>query len=59
MFNWILSNTLQYLESFNFVDLSYIEFLEKELFDHLTVCINFFFFYKLYIYYICKKKIWH
>ena len=34
MFNWIVGDTLQYLESFNFVDLCYlckIELLEIEL----------------------------
>ena len=39
MFNWIVCDTLQYLEPFNFVDLCWIELLEIELFDHLTVCI--------------------
>ena len=36
MFNWIVNDTQQYLEPFNFVD--EIESLEVELFDHLTVC---------------------
>ena len=39
MFNWIVSDTLQYLEPFNFVDLCKTELFEIELFDHLTVCI--------------------
>ena len=39
MFNWIVSETSQYLEPSNFVDLYKIELLEKELFDHLSVCI--------------------
>ena len=38
IFNWIIRDTQQYLEPFNFVDLCKIEFLEIELFDHLTVC---------------------
>ena len=38
MFNWIVSDTGQYLEPFNFVDLCWIELFEIELFDHLTVC---------------------
>ena len=37
MFNRIVSDTLQCLEPFNFVDLSQIELLEIELFNHLTV----------------------
>ena len=37
MFNWIVSDTLQYLQPFNFVDLCEIELLEIELFNHLTV----------------------
>ena len=37
MFNWIVCDTLQYLEPFNF-DFGETEFLEIELFDHLTVC---------------------
>ena len=36
MFNWIISDTLQYLELSNFVDLCSIELFEIELFDHLT-----------------------
>ena len=36
MFNWIVNDTQQYLEPFNFV--GEIESLEVELFDHLTVC---------------------
>ena len=36
--NWIASDTLQYLEPFSIFDLCYIELLEIELFDHLTVC---------------------
>ena len=39
MFNWIVCNTQQYLKPFNYVNLSSIELLEIELFDHLTVCI--------------------
>ena len=38
MLNWIVSDTLQYLEQSNFVDLCQTELLEIELFDHLTVC---------------------
>ena len=37
MFNWIVSDTYQYLEAFNFVDLRWTESLEIELFDHLTM----------------------
>ena len=37
MFNWIVSDTWQYLEPFNFIDLSWIELLDMELFDSLTV----------------------
>ena len=33
MFNWIVSDRLQYLEPFNFVDLYKEELLEIELFD--------------------------
>ena len=36
--NWINSDTQQYLEPFNFVDLCLTELFEIELFDHLTVC---------------------
>ena len=39
MFNWIVSDTKQYLESFNFVELCQTELFERELFDYLTVCI--------------------
>ena len=39
MFNWIVSDTQQYLEPFNFIDLCLIELLEIELFDPLTVCV--------------------
>ena len=38
MFNWIVSDTQQYLELFNLVDLCQMELLEIELFDHLTAC---------------------
>ena len=38
MFIWIVYDTKQYLEPFNFVDLCWIELLKIELFDHLTVC---------------------
>ena len=38
MFNWSVSDTQQYLEPFNFVDLCESEFFERELFDHFTVC---------------------
>ena len=38
MFNWIVSDTEEYLEPFNF-DFCKIELLEVELFDYLTVCI--------------------
>ena len=38
MFDIIVSDTWQYLELFNFVDLCEIELLEIELFDHL--CVN-------------------
>ena len=34
--DWIVSDSYQYLETFNFVDLCSIELLETELFDHLT-----------------------
>ena len=37
MFNWIVSDTSQYLELFSF-DLCKIKLFEIELFDHLTVC---------------------
>ena len=53
MFNWIVSDTLQYLEPFHLVDLCIIELLEIELFDHLIVCI-----YKMFlqiIYLICVE----
>ena len=36
MFYWIVSDTYQYLEPFNF-DLSKTVLLEIEVFDHLTV----------------------
>ena len=36
MFNWIVCDTYQYLEPFNF-DLCKIELFEIELFIHLTV----------------------
>ena len=39
MFNWIVSDWQQYMEPFDFFDLYKIEFLEVELFDHLTVCV--------------------
>ena len=39
MFNWIVSDTQQFLEPFNFVDLWSIEVLEIDMFDHLTMCI--------------------
>ena len=35
MFNWIVCDTKQYLELFNF-DLCWIELSEIELFDHVT-----------------------
>ena len=38
MFNWIVMDTWQYSEPFNFVDLYRNELLEIELLDHLTVC---------------------
>ena len=38
MFNWIVSDTLQYLEPFKFVDLYWTELLEIKMFDHLSVC---------------------
>ena len=38
MFNQIISDTYQYLEPLNFVDLCQTELIEIELFDHLTVC---------------------
>ena len=38
MFNWIVSNTLQYPEPFNFTDLHLIQLLEIKLFEPLTVC---------------------
>ena len=38
LFNWIVCDTLQYLEPFNFAGLCRIELFEIELFDHLTVC---------------------
>ena len=40
MFNWTASDTYQYLEPFNFVDLSWIELLEIVLFDSLNVLTN-------------------
>ena len=40
MFNWIVSDRQQYLEPFNFVDLSKIELWGIEVFDHLIVCID-------------------
>ena len=39
MFNRIVSDTLQYLEPFNFGDLYQIELIGIELFVRLTVCI--------------------
>ena len=45
MFNWILSDTQQCLEPFNFVDFCQIEFLEIEVFDYLIV----------YIYQMCLQ----
>ena len=38
MLNWIASDTQQYLEPFNFVELCLIELLEIELFDLFIVC---------------------
>ena len=38
MSNWILSDTYNYLKTFNFVGLLWIEVLEIELFDYLIVC---------------------
>ena len=38
MSDWILSDTYDYLKTFNFVGLCWIELLEIELFDNLTVC---------------------
>ena len=38
MFNWIASDTDQYLEPDNLIDLYLIESLVIELFDCLTVC---------------------
>ena len=38
-FNWIVCDTEEYLEPFNF-DLCQIELTEIEQFDHFTVCIN-------------------
>ena len=35
--NWIVTDSLQYLEPLSFVDLRKIELLEIEFFDHLTV----------------------
>ena len=37
MFNGIVSDTEQYLKPFNFVGLCWIELLEIELFDYLTM----------------------
>ena len=37
MFNWIASDTDQYLEPDNLIDLCKIELFEIELFDPLTV----------------------
>ena len=37
MFNWIVSNKKQYLESYNFTDLSYTELFEIELLLYLSV----------------------
>ena len=36
---WIVSDIQEYLEPFNFVDLSSVELLKIELFDHSTICI--------------------
>ena len=38
MFDWIVRDTEQYLEPFNFVDLCKTELFEIEQFDHLTIC---------------------
>ena len=38
IFNWIVSDTKQYLELFNFVNFRWIELFEIEPFDYLTVC---------------------
>ena len=40
MFNWIFSDTQQYLEPFNFFGLCEIELLESELFNHLMVYVQ-------------------
>ena len=40
MFNWTISDSQQYLELFNFVDLHLIELLEIGLFENLTVCVH-------------------
>ena len=37
MLKWIVSDTLKYLEPFNFLDLCEIELFKIELLDHLTV----------------------
>ena len=39
MFNWFFSDTYQYLEPFNFIDVCQIELFGIELFDYLSVCI--------------------
>ena len=39
MLNWIVRDTLQYLEQFKFVDLCKVELLVTEIFDHSAVCI--------------------
>ena len=54
MFHWIVSNILQYLEAFTFVDLCETELLELELFDHLTVCIYKMCLQIIYIIYVFK-----
>ena len=38
MLKWIVTDTYQYLEPLNFIDLCWIELLEIKLFHNLTVC---------------------
>ena len=57
MFKWIVSDTVQYLEPFNFVDLCSILFFVIELFDHLTVCIYKMCLKIMYLIYMYKQDL--
>ena len=55
MFNWIVSDAMQYFEPFDFVDK--IELLEIELFDSLIVCIYKMCSLILYLMYMQKQEL--